>query len=165
MDEAATLEQFQWQFRDTSLWAVDAHSPAGGLPAVMRVLEALNIYDLPFGEGVSFRNNYDMRNLRTGTVVTQGDPTDIGRYRVYRMFDGRPQLLLGRQRTGHSLFTVHEGSGLARPAWLDVEPDPEEPVRINSWKQVAWKAGFAAKERHDWCPTFERVMEGLGIYG
>jgi hypothetical protein len=165
MDEAATLEQYQWQFRDTSLWAVDAHSPAGGITAVQRVLENLGVYDMPFGEGVSLRNTRDLRSLRDGTVITQGDPADANRYRVYVMQDRSWQCVLGRVRSGTSLFTIREGSGLARPAWLDTEPEPDEINRIESWKKVAWKAGYAAKERHDWCPTFERVMEGLGIYG
>ena len=165
MDEASTLAQWQWQFRDLSLWACEHHSPAGGYPAVQEVLRQLKIDSIPIGPGVQVRNGYDLGALPDGTILTQNKPGS-GSYRVYVVKDRMQRLLLGTPRiAGQHGFLIVEMPGVERPAWLDVEPTPAEAGKIQAFKREAWRMGYQAKERHRWCSTFESVMGQMGVYG
>jgi hypothetical protein len=159
-----TLAAFKWTFRDTCLWAAQNYSPAGGIDAVRRVLDELEVLDYPFGPGVSYRNQYDLARFPNGTVVSQYTP-DNTLYNVWHVKGGRMHHLLGGGRHGRVNYLIDQMPGVDRPAWLDAEPAEDEAALVSAWKRRAWLAGWKAKERHSWCSDFETVMYGMEIRG
>lgn len=164
MREASTLAQFQWQFRDMSLWAGEYHSPAGGVHAVVGVLRTLGVFDMEIGPGVSVRNNYDLSRLVDGTILYHGAVTDPRRYAVvaWRKRQGMIRLL-GNGRADPP-WTIDVMPDHERPAWLDVPPAEDETERIMQFKKEAWRVGYEEKVRRGWCGTFEQVMSQMEIY-
>lgn len=158
-----TLAAFKWRFRDTALWAAVNYSPAGGVDAVKRVLDELDLLDYPVGPGVSLRNTQDFATFPDGTVVSQGEPSDVPRYNVWAVHGGRQHHVLGTGRISNRPWLICEMPEHERPAWLDAEPAANEAALLASWKKVCWAKGYEAKVRHGWCGEFETVMFSMEV--
>jgi len=162
-----TLKQFQWGFRQGSLFG--AYSNSIRREYAEAVLTRLHIGPDAFevGPQVLIKDPPTVTELPPGTVLFTGQPDFPASFGVFTVSKSREVVpVLGKIKTHGNYPLVIEqipGGPTEPPDWWQAVGTEEDTEQIAEFKARAWRLGGAAKKRHSWCSTYESVMQGLGV--
>lgn len=143
---------YVWRFREHALNGATNHGIS--IAAVWAALKQLKLDALTpvAGWPLALAPRED---LPVGTLAAHGDPSNFRSLCVWSWTGDRWEPLLGdySYREG---ARIEEGSG-------EVAYQEGDEEKILAFKAEAWRTGLIAKRRHDWCGSFESVMNQFGI--
>jgi hypothetical protein len=166
--ERMTLAQYKSVYRDY----VTRHANEHGVPdhEIHEHLQTLDALDTSrLGPGSPIVTAQATRPLPVGTILVCGEPSDYGRFGVWRRaragVGGWDHLLGGQRRfTYPATVFEYQGSRTVPPELMTTgEITDEDIAAVQDFKAKAWELGQEVKESHGWCSTFEVIMAKIGV--
>jgi hypothetical protein len=161
-----TLRQFQWRFRDSVTARAEMHGV--DYRTVRQAMADMGVTgEFPAGVGMKVTSVESRTALPDGSVVLYGDPAQgDASYGMWVKRGGRFEHLLGgvRNLPRERPVIVHNvGGEEVQQDWLAETGDEEADRAIRAFKAVAWRVGAKVRAHHQWCSTFDSIMNQAGV--